>query len=375
MSDQAMLPSFSDATIVSLLESISLGPPTSIKCLKVTAAFHSIYVLTYDDNDMILRVAGDHVPSIKTENEAAILTWLKAKTQVPVPDLIAFDSTTSNPLGQEYIILSRCPGVPISDIYDSLTAPQLDHIVLQLIDISSELYQHPFSKIGGLKFSAKKETIPGPMLDEHFWFTDDIQKYFPSENFESVNYHGPFDTFTEYVISAIKSYLHVTELHTGLKNYLAPFSPRISAFLDLLPRHASDLNKTEIRLAHKDLHFANILYIPETEKISAIIDWEFAGTVPFPQWDPVRAFLWNARPGQDSLDEKYRLRSRFVELCQEKGAQFLADAEFASNFQEAMHLVRNSLRGITTNIPRNLHSDAVERWIKDLEKGLTVFGV
>ncbi|RDW65277.1 hypothetical protein BP5796_09969 [Coleophoma crateriformis] len=375
-----VLPDLSDATIVSLLESIFLGPPKSIKSMKVTAAFHAIYVLTYHPNiDYILRVAGNHVPSIKTENEAAILMWLKGNTNVPVPDVIAFDSTTNNILGQEYIILSRCPGVAISDIYDSLTAHQLDLIVLQLIDILSELHQHSFSQIGGLRFSPesekRKEIIPGPVLDEHFWFIHDIQKYFPSETFDSVNYHGPFDTYTEYATSAIKSYLHVTELHSALKDHLTPFLPRLSAFLDLLAEHASVVNQTEIRLAHKDLHFANVLYIPETGKISAIIDWEFAGTVPSPQWDPVRAFLWNAQPGQDSFEEKYRLRSRFVELCQEKDARFIADAEFTSTYQQAMHLVRNSLRGITTSIPRNLHSDAVQNWTKDLEKGLTVFGV
>lgn len=374
-----MLPDFSDATIVSLLESIFLGAPKSIKSMKVIAAFHAIYVITYPDIEYILRVAGNHVPSIKTENEAAILMWLKRNSNVPVPDVIAFDSTTNNKLDHEYIILSRCPGVAISDIYDSLTAHQLDHIVLQLIDILSELHRHPFSCIGGLKLSTEsgkeREIIPGPVLDEHFWFIHDIEEYFPSENFDSVNYHGPFNTYTEYATSAIKSYLHIAELHSALKVYLTPFLTRISAFLDLLPEYSSDLNKAEIRLAHKDLHFANVLYIPETGQISAIIDWEFAGTVPFPQWDPVRAFLWNARPGQDSVEEKNRLRSRFAELCRENDARFLVDAEFANSFQEALHLVRNSLRGITTSVPRNLHADAVEKWTKDLEKGLIVFGV
>lgn len=183
-----MLPDFSEATIVSLLESLSLGPPTSIKSMKVTAVFHSIYVLTYPpDTEYILRIAGNHFPSIKTENEAAILTWLKENTNVPVPDVIVFDPTTNNQLGQEYMILSRCPGVALSDIYDSLTVDQLDHIVVQLIDILSELHRHPFSHIGGFTFSReseeRREIIPGPVLDEHLWFVHDIQKYLPSETF------------------------------------------------------------------------------------------------------------------------------------------------------------------------------------------------
>jgi len=399
----------SHSAIVTLLQSVFAipDPPLTVEPLKVTASFHDIYIVTYhrhtlanvlscrqllsnehdhrnigDNTDhvqLVLRIAGDHVPHIKTENEAAVLTWLNKNTTIPVPDLVAFDSTSNNELNREYLIMSRCPGVPLSDVYNSLDAIQLDGVLLQLMDMLAELHRHPFSHIGGFSLSAERDVVPAPMLDENFWFTADIAKYFESESFDTLNYHGPFNSYADYVCAAINSYLYVASLHIGLKSQLHTFYPRISAFLHLLSvsEYASTCNKTVIRLAHKDLHFANILYRQDTGQISAIIDWEFAGTIPFPQWDPVRAFLWNAQPGTQSIQEKYRLRDRFTELCKEKwpAGGFLADAEFTSVLQEGMHLVRNSLRGISTNVPRNSHPEAVQKWWGDLEKGLTIFGV
>jgi hypothetical protein len=82
---------FSDEQILALLTSISFPHPSSIRQLKVTALFHVIYVLSYNSEvllpklpstgikptgtpvDLLLRIAGDHIQSLKTENESAIL--------------------------------------------------------------------------------------------------------------------------------------------------------------------------------------------------------------------------------------------------------------------------------------------------------------
>ena len=52
--------------------------------------------------------------------------------------------------------------------------------------------------------------------------------------------------------------------------------PRIEAFLDALAQNAEMLNDVQLRLAHKDLHFGNILYDSDSSKITAAIDWELS---------------------------------------------------------------------------------------------------
>ncbi|KAL1969619.1 hypothetical protein VTN77DRAFT_8172 [Rasamsonia byssochlamydoides] len=385
---------FEDEEILALLDSISLGHPISIERLKVTAAFHAIYILTYDSKtllekklpatsstttDLVLRISGDHVPSIKTENEAAVLSWLRDNTSVPVPEVICYDPTTANLLKREFIILSRCPGITVSDIYDSLSPEQLDSILKQLMKILLELHAHPFEMIGGLVHSRggdnPKEIGPGPVLDEHFWFVPDIEKYFTNETFFSLNIEGPFPTYTAYTIATMEKYIHIAQVQPSL-TFLHKYIPRLTAFLHALPKHAAILDNAPIRLAHKDLHFANILYDSSRDLVTGILDWEFAGTVPFPRWDPVRAFLWNGKPGEDSLKEKYRLRDRFAELCREEGVDFLLkDAEFTSKLQEKMHLVTNMMRIMVTLVPRGQFVDHVPEFEAELVKGLDAFGV
>ena len=52
--------------------------------------------------------------------------------------------------------------------------------------------------------------------------------------------------------------------------------PRIKAFLDALSQSAEMINGVQLRLAHKDLHFGNILYDSDSSKITAAIDWELS---------------------------------------------------------------------------------------------------
>lgn len=387
---------FADEEILSLLDTICLPRPILIKPLKATAAFHAIYILTYpaevvsqvyhgtaiksttEPFDLVLRIAGDHVPRIKTENEAAVLQWLRQNTSIPVPAVIAYDASSENPLRREFIILNRCPGLPISDIYDSLTPKQLESILKQLLQILKELHSHTFSSIGGLTHvpGDPETVVPGPILDEWFWFEPDIKDHFPpSENYTTINILGPFPSHTSYIAALVEKYVRIARIHQSL-HFLAPFLPRLSAFISKLHEHAAVLDNVPIRLAHKDLHFANILYDPTTERITAILDWEFSGTVPFPLWDRPRAFLWNGRDGEDAYNEKNRFRERFAQMCSDEGVEYLvSDAEFMSELQERAYKVANMMRWFTSFIPKGQFMDRVDGWMVDLAKELETFGV
>lgn len=80
-------------TLCAFATSQGLPNPISIQTLTVTAEYHLIYVLSFspDDGaaisplpitvpgsvDSIFRVSSQHVPHIKTENEVAVMTWVK----------------------------------------------------------------------------------------------------------------------------------------------------------------------------------------------------------------------------------------------------------------------------------------------------------
>ena len=86
---------------------------------------------------------------------------------------------------------------------------------------------------------------------------------------------GPFDSYVEYISSHIRKYIYAIATHDSL-TFMRDVLPRIEAFLDALAQNADMLNDVPLRLAHKDLHFGNILYNSDSSKITAAIDWELS---------------------------------------------------------------------------------------------------
>lgn len=347
--------------INALMKSLNLAIPLSITTPKVSAAYHTIYILsTPPQTEYVLRVCYPMLPSIKTKNEVAILSWVNRNTKIPVPEVFAYSSSADNALGQEYVLLSKEEGETLSDIYTELDEQEKVGVVDQLIDFLLELHSFEWNSIGGLVFKEvgeEREIIPGPVLEETFWQVPDIEKFWPlQENLETLNIKGPYSTYVEYISAHIRKYVYAISLHNSLI-FMRDSIPLINKFLEELKSHAKELNNVKLKLAHKDLHFGNILYSRSTGKITSILDWEFAGIVPFTRWDPVKAFLWNGRGDGDREEgrrERERWREVFEERCRERGVWFLVqDAKFATKRQEMMQSAANYLRAVVEVAPRS----------------------
>lgn len=74
--------------------------------------------------------------------------------------------------------------------------------------------------------------------------------------------------------------------------------PRLEAFVAIVPTLADEVNKVKLRLAHKQLHFANSMVNVSSSKITGSLDWEFTGIVPFTKWNPRRASYRTAKTMQ-----------------------------------------------------------------------------
>ncbi|RFU35763.1 hypothetical protein B7463_g540, partial [Scytalidium lignicola] len=366
-------------SINALMESISMPKPLSIISPKVSACYHGIYMITIPftngKSELVLRVSGSHIPKIKTENEAAIMSWVSKNSAIPIPEVIAYDSSTNNPINHEYIILSRARGETLSEIYQSLGNEKMISIIDQLIDILHQLHAVDWNYIGGLKFNETGEIVPGPVLEENFWYPPDIQQFWPpGETMSTLNIEGPYPTYVDYISAHIQRYIHGIEVHEKLA-FMRDTLSRLKALVNALANNAEKLNNVKLKLAHKDLHFSNILYDQSSSRITAILDWEFSGIVPFTRWNPTRAFLWNARDDADSGAEKERLLSIFKERCKERNVEILEDAQYSSTLQEAMQTAANFLRAIVEVVPRGQKGDLVRSWKDILLKQLEVFGV
>ncbi|KAH0046406.1 hypothetical protein KCU78_g68, partial [Aureobasidium melanogenum] len=302
-----------------------------------------------------LREGPIHV-GLSTENEASILAWLDKNPNIPASRVVAYDSSTGNPLGHEFILMTREIGECLADVYSSFTSAQTDYVLDLLIDINAELHKHTWSHIGGLFTDNKGNIIPGPVLEETFCFAPDILALWPpGETLESLNISGPYHSYTEYISAHLLKYKHAIEIHPSLE-FMRDNLPQLDRFLAVISTEPmqTKLNDVPLRLAHKDLHFANILVDRVTAHATGIVDWEFAGVVPFTRWNPSRAFLWNAQENDTSMAEKTALIDRYEMRARERGLGYLIDdAKFTSKEQENMQTVANFLRAVVEVCPRN----------------------
>lgn len=376
-----------------LLESLSSPQPTSIQPLKSSGVFHAIYIISYTQEDLaawlasnglrrehsytelVLRVSGNHIENIKTDNEAAILSWIIANTTIPVPAVVAFNSTRDNILKEEFILQTCEPGKCLADVFQNLTPHQLDDIIDQLIDMLVQLHTYPWDHIGGLQISSSGAIIPGSIIEETFWHNADIAQFFDStESHSTLNISGPFPSYTAYITAHIEKYIHAIEVHPSL-DFMREIIPLLRGFLADVATSAEKLDDAVLRLCHKDLHFGNILIDPQTARITSILDWEFSGVVPHTRWNPSRAFLWNGQDSDASLAEKRTLVGQFEKRAEERGYGYLVeDAKFKSREQEAMQNVQGLLRAIVEVCPRGVMGEMVGRWKQRMLDEIAVVG-
>ena len=230
----------SDDSINGLLDDLGLSRPHTIPRPSVIAAFHSIYILSYDpevlfeilkplpyisfrhETDLVLRVSGKHLPATKTLNECAIMNYLSHRTTIPIPGVVRFSADVQNPLRYEYKLLTRSPGTTSDQLYSTFSKTQSDSFFDQIIDILSQLHRLPFSHIGGLTFMDPSiastrpndaSIIPGPVCEETFWFDPDTEKYWNvphdlHETSDTLNIKGPFSTYVAYISAHVRTYMY-----------------------------------------------------------------------------------------------------------------------------------------------------------------------
>ncbi|KAF2169293.1 hypothetical protein M409DRAFT_20519 [Zasmidium cellare ATCC 36951] len=348
------LPTVSVPAIEQLLPTINLPPAKTITILNTKAEYHVIALLTWNDQeDLILRIAGPHVPRTKTENEVAVITWLQRNTKIPVPAVVHHDSSTDNPLGCEYVLQKRLKGQSLDLVWPSLTEDEKLKIYDFMVEVLRELTSHEWKHIASLRLTAEGEIVPGPVLDERFWEARDIEKYFPpGETVESLNPLGPYSSYVEFSIARLEKSMHAIRKHESLA-FMRPHLPLLEDFIEALREDSKKLNRTNLCLAHRDLHMGNIMYDVEGHTVTGILDWEFSVVMPVQQGELSRAFMhdlvddggWGERKGK--MLEVLRERSQ-----EEGGGDVVERFGYVSEDQEEMQEVVDLVRAIVEVSPR-----------------------
>jgi hypothetical protein len=173
--------------------------------------------------------------------------------------------------------------------------------------------------VGGLAIY-RDDVTAGPPIEENFWQAPDPTKYWGDlgETLESLN-PVPETGLSDYVESTagcLDRYVYAILKHPSLEPF-RDMIPRLRAFMKIIqaPVNAKELNRITYDLAHKDLHFGNVMCDPDHPgwPITAILDCQFSGVVPAPRLNPPRAFLWNTKTSPEDKVEQSRM-AKFLGL-------------------------------------------------------------
>ena len=237
----------------------------------------------------VFRVSLPVEPGDKVRNEVATLDYVKRHTKIPVPTVIAYDSSSNNVLGFEWILMEKIPGSPLSDIWSILSyiskkaiTREIASYVLQLREICV------FHEIGGLyhDHDSKAEFVIGPVVTQ-FMFMNGRRQLLLRDR-------GPYHHDSDFVRALIDVQIADIHLLTTMPSYDPNFNedlledgPAILRVMDellslvptIFPRGEKEGSFLSA-LLHPDLSLTNIMIDPNTLEITGIIDWECTNASP-----------------------------------------------------------------------------------------------
>ncbi|KAB8346323.1 hypothetical protein FH972_023367 [Carpinus fangiana] len=268
------------------------GARRIVDCRKAEGGFNKLFFFVMDNGARVVarlptRLAGP--PTLTTHSEVATLRFVKQRTSIPVPDVLKWSNTRSNPVGVEYIIMSHVQGVSLMEKWPQMNGLQHIECIAALGAFTKELASLSFPAYGSLYFNDAQlsgtTTLDnsfciGPHCGTQFW-DPSIQD---NENVPQRS-RGPWHDVASYldelVNTGYESSVNQSSGHQGsLDDHLALLKANRRC-IDLLAQSELVQNASGPTLFHPDFHTRNILVDEDDPtKITGIIDWQSASIEP-----------------------------------------------------------------------------------------------
>lgn len=305
--------------------------------------FNKIYEISHPvvGKKYLLRVTLPVDPFFKTESEVATIEFLRQSTTIPLTRVIAWNSSSKNILGYEWVLMEKVEGIPAGKVWRTMPWEAKVNLSRGLGECAVQLRRLPFDKIGSIFFEdvgrfkeipkagdvnaqrgdggegkhsfislndigpdfAHFTLVAEPSPDDDYVIGRMVSVFFFEKNrLHSSGNRGPFRNSYEYMAERIKFQLNWID--TGLniahsedpndadswcdKDFIeeAPdMRSTCNDALTFLPNlfPAQESNELPHILHHHDLNPGNILVDPATYAITGIIDWEM--TCVLPRWE------------------------------------------------------------------------------------------
>lgn len=261
----------------------------------VSFAFNQLYLVSTAAESLLMRVSLPVYPHYKTRGEVATLRWVRDKTEIPVPKVLAFQDSNDNEIGFEWILMDLMPGTPLHRRWRTLSMTQKASLTNRIAEFQAQLARCDdpgtrFRGIGTLSADSEQEaggpttSTPGQMVSHNFFMGDHLHYDVPRGPFRSS--HDWLSSEMNLIIQEQRAVLEKTENEDDVED-AEEILLAAQKLLSLLPKvFPATRDSTEVTvICHDDLNLNNIL-VDDEGKMKAIVDWECVSVLPI--WMAVR---------------------------------------------------------------------------------------
>ncbi|KAH7345910.1 hypothetical protein BKA66DRAFT_517139 [Pyrenochaeta sp. MPI-SDFR-AT-0127] len=265
---------------------------------KMEGGFSKALIMQKEDGSEVVAkipfsIAGP--PKYTTASEVAVLKFISTYTQVPVPEVLAWSSDASNPVGAEYIVMEKATGQQLFTTWSTMTIEDQFSLVEQLTQFEAKLASFQFPANGSLYLCES-------MTDGESWVALD-RNMDPSQRFcigpscerawsaqgnilapPSYVGNGPWPNLSSFGLALVEREIFRVK-QQSIASTSGPPRGSIEEQLAVLNMTKEVMSRIDIVtlinrvsrpvLWHTDLHMGNIYSKPEDPtKICSIIDWQ-----------------------------------------------------------------------------------------------------
>ncbi|KAL2673837.1 hypothetical protein Neosp_012281 [[Neocosmospora] mangrovei] len=236
----------------------------------------------------LMRICLPVDPFLKTMGEVATLEWVRQYTMIPVPDIIAFDASSDNEIGFEWMMMPAIDCHTAYSTWRKMPMAAKERLTKQVADFNAQLLdasniKPPLRGIGTLTYPPGEftgiESVTVGQLVDRFWSM--------GNNYDYNVPQGPYASSREYLESYIRIIIQGIQsefLSCQEDRYIADLEAQFGIaerLLGLLPTlfPVTELPEPTV-VCHEYLTLKNIS-VDDKGAVVAISDWEYVSAIPY----------------------------------------------------------------------------------------------
>jgi hypothetical protein len=269
---------------------------------------------------------------VSLSDEAAVLSFLRSHSKIPVPHVLKLDTSLSNVLCAPYMVQTKVPGDKLYHIYPTMTYEEKRSIVRQVAHLLGEMSQISMSSIGILGAGANDgQVVVGPFKDHPH---PDKRGVYPSNG----------TNLPSFLTTRFNFYINNELSQNPRAQYVPSF---MTAFLeaahDIVP-----VPNSRVILHHSDFHSRNIMVARREGtgeyQVTALLDWDNTMAVPVEMAFSMPSFLWVEQAGDSDSESSERAGDKLKYVERGRELQRLFEDEIVKIIPDFLDVVKSSKR-------------------------------